>query len=307
MSKIYLTHPISNEGIQKITNAGHEILLTPTGAEGIITILTDKINEQYLNTVGPDLKIIANCAAGFDNVSLEESKKRNIIVTNTPGVSSESVAEHAFGLILNIAHRITEADKFMRQGKFTGWDPKLFLGQDVVGKTLGIVGTGKIGSLVAKRGHLGHDMKIVYFDVKRNPDFEREFQATYYEKVEDVFAQADFITLHVPLLPTTTHLVNEKTLKQMKPTAYLINTSRGPVVDEAALVQALQNKQIAGAALDVFEFEPKLSPGLVELENVILTPHIASATIETRKKMEDLAIANLLAVLAGQPAITPVN
>lgn len=271
--------------------------------DALFCLLTDKIDGEVMNSFGPQLKVVANMAVGFDNIDTLEAKKRGIMITNTPGVLTDTVAEHAFALMLSVAHRIPEADKFARADKYTGWAPMLLLGSDLSGKTLGVVGLGRIGSRVAHHAVKGFDMKILYNDVNRNENFEKEFGAVYLP-LEDLLKQSDFVSIHVPLLPTTHHLINEEKLKLMKPTAYLINTSRGPIVDEAALAKALANKTIKGAALDVFEFEPKITPELLNLENVILTPHIASATEETRSKMSELAATNIIEALEGR---TPPN
>jgi glyoxylate reductase len=252
----------------------------------------------------PALKVIANYAAGFDNIDIEAAKQRNIMVTNTPGVLSETVAEHTFALMMAIAHRIPEADRFVRAGKFTAWGPELFLGTDLCHKTLGIIGLGRIGSRCALHAAKGFGMKILYTDPQPNQDFEKEFGAVYVEKIDELLPQCDFVSIHVPLTDSTRHLINEERLKKMQPYAYLINTSRGAVVDEKALVQALKDGVIKGAALDVFEFEPEISPELKELDNVVLTPHIASGTLETRSKMAELAATNIIEVLEGR---TPPN
>jgi len=260
--------------------------------------LTDKIDSEVLDAAGKNLKIVANFAVGFDNIDLEAAKKRNIMATNTPQGSTEAVAEHTVALLLASARRIVEADKFTRANKYKGWKPFLFIGEDVREKTLGIIGLGRIGFAVAERA-LCFGLKIVYHDVVRNPEFEAKFGGKFLETPE-LLKQSDFITLHVPLMASTRHLVGKKELAMMKKSAYLINTSRGPVIDEKALVVALKKKQIAGAAIDVYEFEPKLTPGLNKLENVILTPHIASATIETRKKMSEIAAQNIIETLSGK-------
>jgi len=252
------------------------------------------------------LKIVANYAVGYDNIDLPEAKKRGIIVTNTPDVLTESVAEHAIALMFALAHRIVESDQFMRDGKYAGWAPMLFLGNDMAGKTVGLVGLGRIGSTVAKRLKQGFDMKIMYFDVHRNEDLEKEYGLVYAD-LETVLRKADFVSIHVPLLPATRHLIGEAQLKMMKKGAYLINTSRGPIVDEKALVEVLKNGVIRGAGLDVYEEEPKMAPGLAELDNVVITPHTASATEETRGAMSELAAKNIIEVLEGREAITPIN
>ena len=282
----------------------------------ILSILTDKIDEEVMDAGAPTLKIIANYAVGFDNIDLEAAKQRNLMVTNTPGVLTNTVAEHTFALMLSIAHRISEADRFSRDSKYKAWGPNLLLGTDLSSKTLGVVGLGRIGSRVAYHAVRGFDMKALYTDPKPNPDFEKEFTAKYFEKLDDMLPQCDFVSIHVPLLDpvkspngdhgagSTRHLINEARLKLMKPTAYLINTSRGPIVDEKALAEALEKKVIRGAALDVFEFEPEITEDLKKLENVILTPHIASATEETRNKMAEMAAQNIIEALEGR---TPPN
>jgi len=225
------------------------------------------------------------------------------MVSNTPGVLTEAVAEHALALIFSTAKSIVEADKYVRSGKYTQWEPKGFLGPQLTGKTLAIIGLGRIGSMVAEVAHLGLKMDILYHDVKRNEDFESKVDAKFGE-LDEVLKQADVVSIHVPLLPATKHLINKEKLSLMKNSAILINTSRGPVVDEKALIEALSSKQIWGAGLDVFENEPALSPGLVELPNVVITPHTASATIEARDAMSKIAAENILAALDGQ---TPPN
>ncbi|PIZ71976.1 MAG: D-glycerate dehydrogenase, partial [Candidatus Portnoybacteria bacterium CG_4_10_14_0_2_um_filter_44_20] len=276
------------------------------GADAVLALLTDKINAEFFDAAGPQLKIVANYAVGYDNIDLPEAKKRGIIVTNTPDVLTESVAEHAIALMFALAHRIVESDQFMRDGKYAGWAPMLFLGNDMAGKTVGLVGLGRIGSTVAKRLKQGFDMKIMYFDVHRNEDLEKEYGLVYAD-LETVLRKADFVSIHVPLLPATRHLIGEAQLKMMKKGAYLINTSRGPIVDEKALVEVLKNGVIRGAGLDVYEEEPKMAPGLAELDNVVITPHTASATEETRGAMSELAAKNIIEVLEGREAITPIN
>jgi len=318
--KIYITRKIPEAGIKMLQNKGYEIGINPedkvltkeellTALKGknydaVLCLLTDKIDDEVFSAAGSQCKIFANYAVGLDNIDLSAAKKRGIMITNTPGVLTETVAEHTFALMLAIAHRVAEADKFTREGKFKGWEPMLFLGADLSRKIIGIVGLGRIGSRVAQHAGRGFNAKIIYHDVKSNAEFEKEFGAEYKEKIEDLLKEADFISLHVPLLDSTHHLINEERLKIMKPTAYLINTSRGPVIDEKALVSALKNKIIKGAAIDVFENEPNLTPGLADLNNIILTPHIASATEETRAKMSELAAMNIIAAFENQ---TPPN
>jgi len=311
--KVFVTRQIPEAGIKLLQEKGYEVsiyqgdemipraelLESVKGCDAILPLLTDKMDAEVFEAAGPQLKVVANYAVGFDNINLEDAKKHNVFATNTPDVLTETVAEHAFGLILSIAQRITEGDRFMRAGKYHGWKPMLMLGNDVSRKTLGVLGLGRIGSRVAHHGAKGFDMNVIYYDVKRNEAFEKEYGAEFIADPEELLKRADFISVHVPLLPTTKHLINAERLKMMKPTAYLVNTSRGPVIDEAALVDALKNKVIKGAGLDVFENEPQLAPGLAELENVILTPHAASATEETRAKMSEVAALNIIDALEG--------
>lgn len=270
------------------------------GADAILSLLTEKIDAEILDAAGPQLKIVANYAVGFDNLKLDDIKAKNIYASNTPDVLTNTVAEHTFGLILSVAQRITEGDRFTRAGRYHGWEPMMLLGNDLYKKTLGILGLGRIGSRVAHHGAKGFDMDIVYYDVKRNEEFEKEYNAKFMATPEELLKAADFVSVHVPLLPTTKHLINADRLRMMKPSAYIVNTSRGPVIDEAALVDALKNKVIKGAALDVYENEPNLAPGLAELENVVITPHTASATEETRAAMSEVAAKNIIAALEGQ-------
>ncbi len=320
MAKVFVTRRISEAGIKILQEKGFEVevssfdgvlpreqlLQRVKGVDAILSLLTDKINAEVMDSAGPQLKIVANYAVGYDNFDLEAAKNRNIIMTNTPEVLTESVAEHAIALMFALAHRIVESDQFMRDGKYTGWAPMLFLGNDLAGKTLGLAGLGRIGAAVAKRMHDGFDMKIIYYDVKRNEEAEKKYNLEY-KDLESLLKESDFVSIHVPLIETTRHLIGEKQLKMMKKTAYLINTSRGQVIDEKALVETLKNAEIKGAALDVYEEEPKMAPGLAELPNTVLTPHTASATEETRDAMSELAARNIAAVLSGQPAITPIR
>ncbi len=275
-----------------------ELIKGLKGKDALLCLLTDKIDADVMDA-SPGLKIISNYAVGVDNVPVPEATKRRIMVTNTPGVLTDTVAEHAIALMFAIARRIPESDQFTKKGKYKGWAPMLLLGADLKGKTLGIVGLGRIGTAVAQRAVKGMGMNVLYYDVQRNPDFEKEFGAVYMG-TDDIFRKSDFISIHVPLLPATKHLVGYKQLLMMKKTAYLINTSRGPIIDEKALVKALREKIIAGAALDVFENEPKLAPGLAKLSNSVLTPHTASATIETRSRMAELAAQAIIDCFSGK-------
>lgn len=316
MPKVFITREIPEIGIKTLKDKGYDVSVGPEaaisrekllagvkGAEAILSVLTEKIDKEVMDAAGSQLKVVANYAVGYNNIDVEEAKKRNIFVTNTPGVLTNAVAEHTIALLFAIAERIVEADQYARDGKFKAWGPKLFLGADIQGKTLGIVGMGRIGSAVAQRMQDGFDLKIIYYDVKRNEELEAKFKMEYKE-IDDLIKEADFISLHVDLNEQTKHLINKERLAMMKPDAYLINTSRGPVIDEKALVEILKEKEIGGAALDVFEDEPKLAPGLAKLDNVVITPHIASATKGTRDKMAEMAANNIIAVLEGQ---TPPN
>lgn len=317
MLKVFVTRKIPEAGITKLKSAGYEVEVNPEDRvlskdelikqvkqvkyDAVLALLTDKLDADVFEAAKDSgVKIFANMAVGFDNVDFEAAKKAGIMVSNTPGVLTDTVAEHAFALMLAIAHRVAEADRFARAGKYHGWEPMMLLGTDVSGKTLGILGLGRIGSRVAHHAVKGFDMKVFYYDVKRSEEFEKEFGAIFKPKVGEVLRESDFVSIHVPLLPTTKHLINAETLGMMKKTAYLINTSRGPIVDEKALAEALKNKIIKGAALDVFENEPAIEPSLIGLENVILTPHIASATEETRAKMAELAAENIIVALSGK-------
>ena len=318
--KIFITRQIPEDGPKLLREQGHEVIVASQdavisrpaliqsvkGIDALLSLLTDKIDAEVMDASGKQLKIIANYAVGFDNIDVVAAQERGIVITNTPDVLSETVAEHTFALMLAIAHRIPEADRFTRAGKYRGWEPMLLLGRDLSHKILGIVGLGRIGSLVAKHAVKGFDMRAQYYDVKPNSDFEKEYGATYMQ-LEDLLREADFVSIHVPLVPATRHLINAERLKIMKSSAYLINTSRGPVIEEMVLVEALRKGTIAGAALDVFENEPSLTSGLANLENVILTPHTASATIETRGRMAELAAQNIIAVLSGKEPLTAVK
>jgi glyoxylate reductase len=275
-----------------------ELLRRVKGCYAILPLLTDQIDEEVLDAAGPELKIVSNYAVGYDNIDVPACVDRGIVVTNTPGVLTDAVTEHTIALITSLARRIPESDRFTRAGKYRGWEPMLFLGTQLKGKTIGIVGLGRIGQEVAARAAGGLGMDIMYYDIARNRDFEQAYGARR-GKLDAIVKEADVITLHVPLLASTHHLIDNRRLNMMKKEAYLINTSRGPIVDEAALVSALKKKRIAGAALDVFENEPKIAAGLTKLDNVILTPHTASATIETRSAMADMAAQAILDVLAG--------
>ncbi|MCE5244108.1 MAG: D-glycerate dehydrogenase [Desulfobacteraceae bacterium] len=268
------------------------------GKDGLLCSITDRIDGELLDRA-PGLKIIANYGVGFDHIDLEAVTRKGIPVTNTPGVLTDATADIAFALILATARRMVEGDRIARAGRFRFWSPLNFLGQQVSGKTLGIVGFGRIGRALAKRA-AGFDMRVIYHSRTRL-DLSEELKLNVdYASFEELLRAADFVSVHVPLTSQTRHLVGARELKLMKPSAYLVNTARGPVVDEAALVEALRNGTIRGAGLDVYENEPDLAPGLAELDNAVLLPHVGSATIETRTRMAHMAAENLLAGLRGE-------
>lgn len=285
------------------------------GCHGILSLLSEKMDAEVMDAAGPNLKVIANYAVGFDNIDLATAKARGIKVGNTPcNEVSESVAEFTFSLLMSLSRRIVESDKYTRLGKYEEWKPMLMLGRDVYNKTIGVVGLGRIGQQVCRRATKGFGMKVLYTDMRRNPQFEKEYKAKKVS-LNTLLKNADYVSLHVPLLPATRHMISTKQLKIMKKTAYLINTARGPVVHEKALLKALYANQIAGAALDVFECEPAIDCDtsdryeLRKLDNVIITPHTASATIEARDAMARIAANNIIAALKGKraPALVKIK
>ncbi len=282
-----------------------EIMEQLKGMDGMLCLLTDEIDGEIMDAE-PNLKVISNYAVGFNNINVDEATKRGIPITNTPGVLTETTADFAWTLLMGIARRLVEADKFTRAGKFKGWRPRLLLGSDIYGKTIGIVGMGRIGQAMARRAK-GFNMNILYYDEYR-PDakLEKELGITYVP-FDELLQKSDYVSIHVPLMESTHHFIGERELKLMKKSAYLINSARGPIVDEKALVKALKEKEIAGAGLDVFEDEPELAPGLAELDNVVIAPHIASATVETRSKMATMAAEGCLSVLKGEKPVNLVN
>jgi glyoxylate reductase len=316
--KVYATHPMF-EAARKLIESRCEVeywrgpnrppratvLEKVADKDALICLLTEKINDELL-AAGPKLRIVANVAVGFDNIDVPACTRRKIFASNTPGVLDETTADFAWTLLMAVARRVLEGDRLTRSGKWTGWDLDQMCGADICGKTLGVVGFGRIGRAVARRA-AGFNMRVIYTDAIRAPlDTERELRAEYVP-MDRLFAEADFISLHVPLLPETRGLISTARLAQMKPTAFIVNTSRGPVVDEAALVAALEAKKIAGAALDVYEKEPQVHPGLVSRPDVILAPHIASASVETRTKMAVMACENVIAALDGRKPPNALN
>ena len=282
-----------------------ELLEAVRGAAGILPTVTEKIDAEVMDAAGEGLRIIANMAVGYDNIDVEAATERGVVVTNTPEVLNETTADTAFMLLLAAARRLGEAERLLRSGGWDAWGPKQLTGPDVWGKTLGVVGFGRIGQALARRAK-GFDMDLAYHDQYRDEDAEGELGARFLE-FEELLRTSDFVSIHTPLTPETTHLIGAEELDNMKPEAVLVNTSRGPVVDEAALADALAEGRIFAAGLDVYENEPEVNPKLLELENVVLAPHIGSASIETRDKMAALAAENLAAVLRGEQPKTPVN
>lgn len=319
--KIFITREINEEAIEDMKKInGVEIVINPKdqslskneiiekakGCEGMITLLNDKIDKEIIDALCPKLKIIANYAVGFDNIDFKYAKEKNVAVTNTPEVMTQAVAEHAIALILACARRIVEGDEYVRAGKYNLWEPDLLLGPEIAGKILGIVGMGRIGQALAQIAYHGFGMKILYHDINQNEDIERNLQADRVS-LTSLFERSDFVSLHVPLLKETKHMISKEQLKLMKNSAILVNTARGAIIDEEALIEALQEKEIFAAGLDVFEKEGSVDERLYKLDNVVLTPHIASATHEARLQMGECVVENIKEVLAGRPPKTPVS
>ncbi len=281
-----------------------ELIERLAGRDGLVCQIVDTIDDEVL-AAAPALKVVANVAVGYNNIDVPAARRRGVVVTNTPDVLTETTADFTWALLLAAARRVVEADHYVRSGQWKQWGWEVLWGMDVHGKTLGVLGFGRIGRAVARRA-LGFGMRVLYNDaVPAGTDVERELRATYADR-DTVLREADFVTVHTPLLPETRHLIDERALRQMKKTAIFVNAARGPVMDEAALGRALRERWIAGAGLDVFEEEPRINPALLDLSNVVLAPHIASASFDTRLAMASLAVKNCLAVLEGKPPLTPV-
>lgn len=311
--KVYVSRRIPSPGIELLQEfcdvkvnpkeeppKREELLREIEEVDGFLCLLTDKVDAELLDRA-KNLKVISSYSVGYDHIRVEEATKRGIYVCYTPGVLTDATADFTFTLLLASARRLVEADRYIREGKWKiSWSPNLFLGEDVYGRTLGIIGLGRIGSAVAKRAK-GFNMNLIYYDVVRvSPEVERELGIKFVS-LEELLRESDFVTLHVPLTKETYHLIDERRLKMMKPTAILINTSRGPIVDQKALAKALKEKIISYAGLDVFEKEPiEIKDELIKLDNVILAPHIASATKQARSKMAETSAKNLLAILKGE-------
>lgn len=316
--KVIVAREIPAAGLHLLEEVGHEVsvlgedppgredlLDALPGAAALLTTVTEKIDAEILDAAGDALKVIANMAVGYDNIDVKAATERGIAVTNTPGVLDETTADTAFMLLLAAARRLGEAERTLRAGEWNAWGPKQFTGPDVWGKTLGIVGMGRIGEAVARRGR-GFGMKILYYARSEKPEAERELGAERRE-LDDLLRESDFVSVHTPLTEETHHLIGERELSLMGESAVLVNTSRGPVVGEAALAQALSESRIFAAGLDVYEEEPKVHPKLMKLENAVLAPHIGSASIETRDRMAGIAAQNIVAALKGKTPSNSVN
>lgn len=315
--KIFVTHVFLDKYLNELKNK-YEVVVWPSkdisredllkevkGVSGIVSLLTEKIDAEVMEAAGPTLKVVSNYGVGFDNIDIPEATKRGICVTNTPGVLTESVAEEVIALTITLLRRIAEGDRFVRSGKYKGWEPDLLLGTGLKDKIIGIVGLGRIGRWTARMANaLG--MKVIYFNRHRDEEFEEEYDVAYHS-LEQLLQQSDVVSLSVPLTEETRHMIGEKELKMMKPTAVLINTARGAVVDEKVLIRALKERWIAGAGLDVYENEANVSEELRALPNTVLTPHIASATVEARTAMARIVVDNMNDSLEGRQPACLVN
>ena len=316
MSRVFVTLPLPSPGIDMLKERfdvtmmeaegmppevlkQHVAEVNPVGIIGMVNVpITDEIM-----AAAPHLRVVANYAVGYNNIDVSAATRRGVLVTNTPGVLTDATADLAFALILSVARRVVESDRFLREGKFKGWKADLLLGTDVYGRVLGIIGFGRIGQAVARRG-LGFNMSILYSDARRaKPEVESELRAQYVP-LDELLRKADYVTIHADLNDQTRHLISERELKLMGPEHYLINAARGPIVDEKALVRALKEGWIRGAGLDVYEREPKTEPGLTDCWNAVLLPHLGSATVTARAAMAETAAKNLIAAVEGQ---TPPN
>jgi len=314
---IFVTRTIPSEGIELLKEhctvevsphdrplTREELFAGAKDADGILSLLTDRIDAEFFRRA-PGIRGVANYAVGYDNIDLAEALRHGVPVSNTPGVLTDATAEMAWALLFSACRRVTESDRLMKSGMWKGWGPMQFIGADVTGATLGIIGAGRIGTAMALKSR-GFSMKVLYADAFRNSTLEDTLGAQQVS-VEELLAQSDFVSVHVPLMESTRHLLDRQAFGSMKRSAYLINTARGPIINEADLTAALRDREIAGAGLDVYEFEPKAVEGLSELPNVVMTPHTASATISSRTGMAMKAAGNLIAMVTGQRAADCVN
>ena len=310
--KIFVSRKIPGKALDKLISTEHEVVISEfdrpmspeefleraQGADAVLSFLTDKIDGEVIDAIGPQLKIISNYAVGFNNIKIEDATAKGVVVTNTPsGAVNEAVAEHAWALMLALARRVVEADESTKRGSYKGWEPAIFLGVNMAGKTLGIIGLGRIGSMVARRAQ-GWNMRVLYNKRSSDEKAEKELGIEFAD-LDKLFAESDFVTLHVPLTDETRHMIDRDAIYKMKKGVFIVNTARGPVIYEQDLVDALRDGHVAGVALDVFENEPNINPEMVTMENVILTPHIASATWEASNKMGEQAVSSILEVLKG--------
>lgn len=318
--KIFVSRDIPGEALNKLKDSSNEVVVSEfdrpltaeeflegaKGADAVLSLLSDKIDGDVIDAVGPQLKIISNYAVGFDNIKVPELTEKGVVVANTPSDEvNESVAEHAWALMLALARRVVEADESTRRGAYKGWEPGIFLGVNMVGKTLGIVGMGRIGEMTARRAK-GFNMRVLYNKRTPDPGAEKELGVEFAD-LDKLYAESDFISLHVPLTEETRHMINREAFAKMKKGVILVNTARGPIIDEGDLVDALREGKVSGAGLDVFDNEPNINPELVAMENVILTPHIASATWEARNKMGEQAVNAILETFSGKMPDNIVN
>jgi len=320
--KVFITESIPGGAVQLLEQAGFEVSvsnkegpltkeelkseLSRVSYDAVLSLLTNKIDKEVFE-ISPSVKIYANYAVGFDNLDIEEAQKRGVMITNTPTpLVNEAVAEHTLALLFSLIAHIPQADRFVRDGKFKAWNPNLFIHPEIEGKTIGIVGAGRIGSTVGRVLNHGFHCNILYYDIKRNEQIEADCQARFCENLTELLKQSDVVTLHVPLNQKTHHLIDKESFGLMKKGSYLINTARGGVVDEEALYDALSENLITGAALDVFEHEPEPFSKLLSLSNMIFSPHIGSATVRVREEMTRMATQNIISFLKEGKAITPV-
>lgn len=315
---VFITRPIPESGLQLLREAGHTVRLSATdaplpaetlraglsGADAVITMLSDKITADVL-AENPQLQIVTQFAVGFDNIDVQAATARGVSVCNTPDVLTDATADLAWALLLAAARRVVEGDRYVRSGQWDGWGPMQLLGTKVSGKTLGIVGAGRIGQAIGRRA-LGFQMPVLYNARYVKPEFEAEVGAQWRD-LDDLLRESDFISISCPLTPETRHLIDARRLELMKPSAVLVNTARGPVVDEEALAMALRSRKIAAAGLDVFEKEPEIHPDLMGLDNVVMLPHAGSGDVETREVMSELCARNIIAHFRGEEPPTLLN
>lgn len=318
--KIFVTRKIPGSHLEKLKTSGNEVVVSDVdrpltqeelvekvkGIDGLLCLLTDRIDADLMDASGPQLKVISNYAVGFDNIDVKAASDRGIVVANTPSDEvNEAVAEHTWALILSICRRVVEADEAVRRGGYKGWEPDIYLGTNLIGKTLGIIGLGRIGSMVARRAK-GYSMTVLYNKHEPDPETEKELDIKFAD-LDTLLGSSDVVTLHVPLTEETRHMINSETISKMKKGAFLVNTARGPIVSERDLVESLKSGHLGGVALDVFDNEPIIDPELLAMPNTITTPHIASATYEARDKMGEMAVSAILDASSNKKPLNIVN